>query len=577
MIKQNDQTPQVSGPGLPSRKLGGGQPMANRVRRSLQSLREQYREIYSDYRPARETRFTPRQPGTDYYGTGADYHYRIEHDFYAMGELARNLERDDRVVSAGIDRLIDNVIQDGFRYEPQTGNDAADERLRELWAIDTQIDHPIDFSLEHDWHTTERLGLKRVVVEGDLGFSPLSDGRVQVFEFDRIRSPIRRVVPQINLRSSVIHGVERRANGRRIRYWVTVADRSESGVNTRNSRVRSVPAWVEDVNTQQLERNFFHVYFPNRFSQTRGVNFIVPALETAQQHDDVQLAKLVQQQAASHYVLAHKVPVEAGENYTILRAETGTYPEDQYHPIEPGTEYWPKFAGEELEGVSASVPNPEFFDHAQLLLTFIAINLRIPVTLLLLDAGQKNFSGQRFELDQAKMGFRNLQRMFSQRYHSRYLRWRIRRWIATVPAIAADFRALGPELFRHTWGYPAWPYIEPLNEVQADALELSNCFASPREIAKRHNKDYERTAADLCADRAFLINCALDQAVEINQHPWIQEHPEEMVTWREIATHPLPQGFQMQLTDEQQALAVSEGGVPNGGKPEPEPSDGPNN
>lgn len=518
---------------------------------TTQSLRQFFDSVRSDYRAARETRFTPRPTGTNYYGTGADYHYRFEHDYYTLIELARNLERDDKVLGAGIRRLAVNVLQSGFKLEPRTDSESVNRLFQSLWEADTDDGNAIDYSGEYDFHQTEQLLLRRLIVDGDVGLLPLRDGRIQLFEAHRLRSPRDAVQFSPTSRTETIHGVERFINGRRLRYWVTVTDRTATGFDQTISPVRGIPAYRYNELTNQEERNFFHLYFPQRITQTRGVTALNPALETAQISDDLQLAKLVQAQASSYYVMAHNIPLESDEYWDSIEAEAS-----HQQDLEPGTEFWPRYKGETLEGVSANVPNPEFFDHNNLNLTFLSINLDLPLTLFLLDAGKKNFSGQRFELDQAKMSFRHFQRCFANIYHKRYYRFRILYWADQIPEVRAAVELLGSRAFDVEVQYPAWPYIEPLTEVQAESLEVANSFSAPSEIVARRGKRWAQVVDSACRDRADLIQCALDWAQQLNQHPWVQEHPEERVTWREIAHHPLPQGLQMQLDMDKQAATV---------------------
>src|SRR5690606_1028361 len=100
----------------------------------------------------------------------------------------------------------------------------------------------------------------------------------------------------------------------------------------------------------------------------------------------------------------------------------------------PGIEYTGA-PGEKLTGFSPNIPNAEFFEHARLILTFVAINLDMPLQMLLLDATATNFSGWRGAFDQAKIGFRQIQSWLLKRFYAPVYEWKLRQWIAEDPAI----------------------------------------------------------------------------------------------------------------------------------------------
>ena len=120
------------------------------------------------------------------------------------------------------------------------------------------------------------------------------------------------------------------------------------------------------------------------------------------------------------------------------------------------------------------------------------------------------------------------------------------------PELRGAYDILGNELFKHEVQYPRWPYIQPIEDTQADALEIAHNLNSPRRIAARKGLEYPIVVQETCEDRSALISCALDAAAELNKHPYIAANPEEKVQWREIAHPSLPDGIQMALQTGQQ-------------------------
>ena len=98
--------------------------------KKLINFQEVFEGQRQDYLAAKHSRFVPRLTGVDFMGSGADFHYRKERDYLHMLERARDFERNDYVVGAGLNRLVSNVMQDGFTPDPSTGSDELNKALK---------------------------------------------------------------------------------------------------------------------------------------------------------------------------------------------------------------------------------------------------------------------------------------------------------------------------------------------------------------------------------------------------------------------------------------------------------------
>src|SRR5690606_32007247 len=148
-------------------------------------------------------------------------------------------------------------------------------------------------------------------------------------------------------------------------------------------------------------RQVLHCFAPWRTSQTRGVPVTAPIVYPLNFHDDLQFAQLVKAQMSACWTILEQDQVGAvqtGPRPTA--AKTGVQTEEILDDgstriregVTPGMRIRaPK--GRELKGFAPNVPNAEFFQHATLTLTFVAINLDLPVHVLLLDPSRTNFSG----------------------------------------------------------------------------------------------------------------------------------------------------------------------------------------
>ena len=198
----------------------------------------------------------------------------------------------------------------------------------------------------------------------------------------------------------------------------------------------------------------------------------------------------------------------------------------------PGMELFGR-PGEKIEGFSPNIPNPEFFPHANLILTFIAINLDLPIHALLLDATKTNFSGWRGAFDQAKYGFRAIQTWMINRFYRPVYRFKLAQWLAEDEGLrttASALTATGDDIFAQTWQRPTWAYIEPAKDVEADRKRLAEGLTSPRRLYAERSMDWDDVLIEIVEDRAAIAELAITTAKRINA-----AHPEADVGWREFA------------------------------------------
>lgn len=496
------------------------------MRRKPQSLASVYQDLRADFRAGKDTRFVSKLTGVDPMGSGADYHYRQESQWLHMLERARHYQRNDQVVGQGVRRLVANVVQDGFRLDPQTSDEATDAMIKEdwqAWATDADQCHSEG---ELVFSEIEALAFSSVVVDGDVFALPLETGRLEMIEAHRCRTPR-------NTKRNVVHGVLMDDAAKRLEYWFT---RDNLGLRTPLARVADVKPYA--ARDDDGHRQVIHLYMPSRFSQRRGVSALCPVSDTVGMHDDVEFATLIKSQMAALIAILH----ERGPNWQPggdqqkgerTQETSGGYTRT-IEGVSAGLEVFSD-PDEKLSAFSAQIPSPEFFPHTRLLLTFIAINLDLPVHVLLLDPSQTNFSGWRGAIDQARLRFRQIQAWLVAKFHAPVYRWWLRRKLKTDPRYVEAAKRVGVKIYAHRWNPPQFPYIEPLTDATADDLQVSRCLSSRRRIQAARGRDQDEIAVEIVADNARMIRLAIAEAVAINA-----EFAEAGVNWREVLSLPLP-------------------------------------
>ena len=82
-----------------------------------------------------------------------------------------------------------------------------------------------------------------------------------------------------------------------------------------------------------------------------------------------------------------------------------------------------------------TLPGLQFFEHSQMLLGILAVNLDLPLCVFLLDASETNYSGFRGAIDQARQRWREIQSWMMGSFHGPVYEWKVRQWAVTDSAL----------------------------------------------------------------------------------------------------------------------------------------------
>lgn len=547
--------------------------MARRRQRDgeLESIVEQFHDLRSDYDASKRTRFKRSRVGISPSGSGSDYHYRDWYSYARIMETARDLFRNHPLVGQGVRRATSNILRGGFNLDVKTGDKVLDGELKSRWnewAYERADD--CDVQGESRWHQLERLALQNVIVDGDVLTLPLADGQVQQIEAHRLRTPG-------NTKKNVIHGVLLDQFRKRQEYWITKDDIDPMRSLSLVSDITAYPARAFDPITERQERQVLHHYMPDRITQTRGITALVPVIDTAGMGDDLFFATLVKSQMNACVTILREMTTANGAlppavGNDGIATTTDTRPDGTSRLLagwQPGMEIF-GFPGETLKGFSPNVPNAEFFQFSTLILSIIAVNLDLPVAVLLLDPSNTNFSGWRGAMDQARQRFQDIQRWLIDSMHSPIYEWKVRQWAAEDPTLRAMVqrwcsrtRVYGengsiPNPFGHEWFAEEWPYIEPLKDAMADVVQERNMLTSPRRRSARRGVDFNQVTVEIMEDRKHIILEAHKAAQEINAAIG------EKLTWRDLAIFGPPEGVNVSLSTSESTTDTTQPAKTNG-------------
>lgn len=531
------------------------------VMEGMDQLRREW-ELRHDYSGGKPSRFRRTRAGVGTVPHHADYHYRLEIEWFRGMEFFRDFDRNDPVVGQGVTRCVDNVLQkQGITPDPATPDSGVNSALKERWSDWHRDPDQVDIQGEATFHQLERDILRAALVDGDSIPLGTRDGQIEVMEAHRCRTPAR-------TRRNVVHGVELDDVRKRVNFWFAGEDVNPFAgedvnplsVGLKIGDMRNVPPRFYDKATRRWFRQVFHVYRRRRVSQTRGVSALNPICDIAGMFDDLNFATLVKAQVASCFAILREysavAPPVPGGHGTMGSSGTENLQDGTQRILEgvaPGVIVDGK-PGQTLKGFSPNIPNAEFFPHSALLLTFMAMNLNLPLTVLLLDPERAgNFSSLRGVMEQAKLGFMAMQRWLIEKFHQPVWRWKARQWADEDRSLFEAMLKLGPAFFACKWRPPRHPYIEPVTDRAAALLGSRNLLASPRDTAAENGFEWEEIVKESVDDNALAIVAAIEKANEINKR-----YPTAGVTWRDVLSLPTPDRVNVSLS----ATTVPSGSAP---------------
>jgi len=283
----------------------------------------------------------------------------------------------------------------------------------------------------------------------------------------------------------IVAGIEFDAAGNRVAYHVSPVRPTDTYTNYAPPvRVRA--------------SDIIHLFRPLGAGQVRGISWLAPVLLRLSELDQLEDALLVGAKVAAMHAgfLVDQNGAATGENPYSDGQQSGSILESG---LEPGTL---KFLPPGWD-VKFSTPQQaaESIGFAQLQLRAVAAGLGVPEHLLTGDLRGANYSSLRAGL----VAFR--QRLEQIQYHilipqllrpvwERVLTLEVLRGSLDAP----DFEWRMADYLAAEWYPPAQPWVDPLKDIQAEALAVQNGFRSRRQVVAAQGYGVEDLDAEIAAD-----------------------------------------------------------------------------
>src|SRR5690606_15988721 len=185
------------------------------------------------------------------------------------------------------------------RLDPRTSDRGLNSELISRWREWADSPKSAHVAGEYDFAELARFVLRQTIVDGDILVLPLENGALQLIEAHRLRTPR-------NTARNVVHGVLLDELRTPIEYWVTREDVDPMQSVSRVADMARYPA-RDELGVGAV----FHVLRADGIRQARGIAAFVTCFEPAEMHDDIQVAKLVQQKVCSTYAVLRERPPDA--------------------------------------------------------------------------------------------------------------------------------------------------------------------------------------------------------------------------------------------------------------------------
>lgn len=405
-----------------------------------------------------------------------------------MRNRSRAAVRDNPYAFGAIDKLVSNEIGTGI-----TALSAWPEidQLWKWWIKECDADGLLDFYglqalISRTTHTAGECFVRlRPRLESDGLCVPL---QLQVLEPEFVPHWLFRLEPNGN---SIRAGIEFNRIGKRVAYWMYPRHPGDVDASMVSNELIRVPA-----------ETVIHVQDPQRPGQLRGVPTLAPVLLLLKNLDDFRDAVLFRQEVANLFAGFIRKPV-AEDPLDLDDKEEGVDAVEAIPMVslEPGTmqELDP---GEEVEFSTPPDAGNNYADFMRQELLAAAVGVGVPYETLTGDLQGVSDRQLRVTLNEFRRRLEQRQWLiyipFCDRVRTAWLDMAVLAGKLNLPGYAKKWR----EYAETTWVPQGWPYLQPVQDVQAKALEIQNGLASRTAVVRRTGDNAEQVDIENAADQA---------------------------------------------------------------------------
>lgn len=428
---------------------------------------------------------------------------------------SRAAVRNDPYAFNVIDRRVSNLIGTGITPRPQTEDAELRHLQQQLWS--DWVDEA-DADERTDFYGLQALIARATETAGEcfVRLRPRlqSDGLAVPLQLQVLAAEF---VPhdkfEVTRTGNIIRaGIEFNGIGKRVAYWMyRNHPRDSAALNSGYNQLVRVPA------TQVL-----HIFESQEPGQLRGVPRLAPVLKRLRSLDNYDDAVLFRQEVANLFAgfIKRPAPDSGPMPRDPLTGAPLSLDADGFTPmvaLEPGT-MQELAAGEEVEFSSPPDAGNNYPDFMRQQLMASAAGAGIPYELLTGDMRDVNDRTMRVVLNEFRRRLEQLQ--FSVYVHQLCRPVRAA-WMDMAVLSGAlslpDYAMRRREYLRTRWVPQGWAYINPVQDVQARAMEVNAGFASRTEMVLRTGYDAETVDQENATDAARAAGLGLQYTTLVTE------------------------------------------------------------
>lgn len=404
---------------------------------------------------------------------------------------SRKATRDDPWGRQGVERLTSNHIGCGILPRPLYPDDNIRADMSELWA-DSISELDADGLL--DFYGLQALVARTFFAAGEafVRIRPRTRAdelavplQFQVVEPEMVPLNKNERLPNGN---RIRQGIEFNGVGKRVAYWMHKSHPGESLPDGDATTLVRVPA-----------EYVMHVFEPERPGQIRGVPHLSAALLRMKTLDDYDDAVLFRQEVANLFTGFVKRP---SPESNPLMPDIGSGDYAPMATLEPGTmqELMP---GEEVVFTDPPDAGNNYGDFMRQQLTAICAAADVPYEVLTGDLRGVSDRAIRVVLNEwrRRIEMRQFGIFVHQFCRPARNEWLDAAWLSG--ALSLPGYGSNPRPYRRTrWTPQGWPYLHPVQDVQADKLAVRAGFTSRSEVVLRRGYDPDAVDDENASDNA---------------------------------------------------------------------------
>lgn len=407
-----------------------------------------------------------------------------------LREMCRAHDRQGSLFSGVLNRAVSNIVGPNFSIEAATGDRALDQQINDVMGPRmeaSRFDAAGILSLRQYLATA----LRAVWNDGEAVAVKVNDGSIVGFEADQI------VTPSNTKGARVVLGVELNNVNRPTAYWLR-------GRQTVGDYGATDPAATDAVRVPAPY--VLRPAYRTRFGQTRGVPFLASILGMYERLDSyIENESLA---SVANAMASWKITREAGTDMGgasvdgldgIETNDDGATSEtfEKIQQMEP-LSVFDLGPGEDMEMVASNRPGPQFEGYTMLICRLVGAGIGFPLELLLLDFSKTSFSSARASLSEAQRNFRFWQGFLRENACDPWWTWQVDR------AIAAGDLPADPRCYFYKGLWPAWNYVDPWRESQANDLQRQMLVKSRSQIIRESGREPEDVFDEIAEDERQL-------------------------------------------------------------------------